>query len=96
MTLGLLRWRQTTQRGFHIRIHGQDVGIRAEVVRLATASAHADGGQLMDWLRASPRPPGRVFVVHGELAAADALRERIAHTLRWPAQVPEHGETLTL
>jgi metallo-beta-lactamase family protein len=79
-----------------IRIFGQEVAIRAEVVQLATASAHADGGQLIDWLRASPRAPGRVCVVHGELAAADALRERIAHTLRWPAQVPEHGDTLTL
>ncbi len=79
-----------------IRIFGQEVAIRAEVVQLATASAHADGGQLIDWLRASPRAPGRVCVVHGELAAADALRERIAHTLRWPAQVPEHGDTLML
>ena len=79
-----------------IRIFGQEVAIRAEVVQLATASAHADGGQLIDWLRASPRAPGRVCVVHGELAAADVLRERIAHTLRWSAQVPEHGDTLTL
>lgn len=90
-------------RGAHIaageksvRIHGQEVAIRAEVAQLATASAHADGGQLIDWLRASPQPPGRVCVVHGEPEAADALRQRIEHGLGWRAEIPEHGDTLTL
>lgn len=79
-----------------IRILGRDVQIRAEVVQLATASAHADGGQLLDWLRAMPAAPRRVYVVHGELPAADMLRQRIEHQLRWSADVPEHGETVTL
>ena len=79
-----------------IRIHGRDVEIRAEVVRLATASAHADGGQLLDWLRALPAAPRRVYVVHGELPAADMLRQRIEHELHWTAEVPEHGDTVAL
>ena len=74
-----------------IRIHGQDVEIRAEVVQLESGSAHADADQLMAWLRRLPHPPGQVYVVHGELAAADRLRERIEHELRWRAMVPEHG-----
>lgn len=76
-----------------IRIHGQDVPVRAEVIRLASASAHADSHQLMAWLRALPRAPDRVFVVHGDMGASDALRERISHELRWNACVPEHGST---
>ena len=79
-----------------IRIHGRDVEIRAEVVRLATASAHADGGQVLDWLRALPAAPRRVYVVHGELPAADMLRQRIEHELLWAAEVPEHGDTVAL
>lgn len=76
-----------------VRIHGQDVAIGAEVAQLRTASAHADAPQLMDWLRKLPQAPDQVYVVHGELGAADALRERIEHELHWRARVPEHGST---
>ncbi len=76
-----------------IRIHGQDLPVRAEVVQLASASAHADASQLMDWLRALPQPPHRVFVTHGDLGASDALRQRIEHELGWRALVPEHQST---
>ena len=77
-----------------IRILGREVQIRAEVVQLATASAHADGNQLLDWLRALPAAPRRIYVVHGELPAADQLRQRVEHELLWPAEVPEHGDTV--
>lgn len=76
-----------------VRIHGQDVAVRAEVVQMRSASAHADASQLMDWLRALPQPPHRVFVTHGEMGASDALRHRIESELRWRAMVPEHGST---
>lgn len=76
-----------------IRIHGQDVAVNAEVVQLASASAHADAGQLMQWLRTMPQKPDQVYVVHGEMQASDALRARIQHELGWRALVPEHGST---
>ncbi len=77
-----------------IRIHGQAVSVRAEVVKLSSASAHADSNQLIAWLRSMGRAPDQVYVVHGEMGAADMLRQRIAHELRWAAAVPEHGSTL--
>ena len=76
-----------------LRIHGQDVPVRAEVVQLQSASAHADAGQLMAWLRAIPQAPHRVFVTHGEMGASDTLRHRIETELQWRALVPEHGST---
>jgi metallo-beta-lactamase family protein len=76
-----------------LRIHGQDVTVRAEVVQLHSASAHADAHQLMTWLRAVPGQPHRAFVVHGDQEAADTLRHRIENELRWHAMVPEHGST---
>jgi metallo-beta-lactamase family protein len=76
-----------------IRIHGQEVEIHAEVVQLQSASAHADGNQLLDWLRQMPQAPDQVYVVRGELPAADTLRQRIEHELQWRAVVPEHGST---
>ena len=79
-----------------IRIHGQDVQMRAEVVQLQSASAHADATQTLAWLRRMEHAPEQVFVVHGELQAADMLRQRIEHELRWNASVPDHGITCTL
>jgi len=76
-----------------LRIHGQDIPVRAEVVQLGSASAHADASQLIDWLRALPTPPRRVFVTHGDPQASDRLRHRIETELRWQALVPEHGST---
>ncbi len=76
-----------------VRIHGKDVSVGAEVVQLQSASAHADAPQLMTWLRTLPAKPDQVYVVHGEISAADALRQRIEHGLGWRALVPEHGAT---
>lgn len=75
-----------------VRIFGQDVAINAEVVQLSAASAHADGAEVIEWLRAAPRAPRRVFVTHGEPDAADALRLRIERELGWSAHVPEYLE----
>ena len=74
-----------------IRIHGQDVAIRAEVAQIESASAHADGNQLLSWLHTMPTAPGQVYVVHGEREASDMLRQRIEHEIKWRAVVPEHG-----
>jgi metallo-beta-lactamase family protein len=76
-----------------VRIHGHDVAVNAEIVQLQSASAHADAGQLLQWLRSMPNRPDQVYVVHGDLHASDALRSRIEHELGWRAMVPEHGAT---
>jgi len=77
-----------------LRIYGRDVPIRAQVHSLDMLSAHADAGQIMEWLHTAPTPPGAVYLTHGEPRAADALRARIRRTLGWEARVPEFGETV--
>ena len=77
------------------RIHGQDVDVRAEVVQLTSASAHADANQTLAWLRSMGHAPDRVYVVHGEWGGASMVLQRIEHDLRWRPAVPEPGSTLT-
>lgn len=79
-----------------VRIYGEDVPIRAEVVQLVTASAHADANELIDWLRSAPKAPRGVFITHGEPDAADALRVRIERELLWPARIPEYLDSVEL
>ncbi len=79
--------------GGTVRIHGQDVAVQAEVVQLQSSSAHADAAQLINWLKHMKHAPNQIYVVHGELEAADAMRQRIERELKWRAVVPEHGST---
>jgi metallo-beta-lactamase family protein len=59
-------------------------------------SAHADRGELIDWLRTCRVAPRNVFVTHGEPAAADGLRRRISEELHWPCRVPTYRDTVEL
>ena len=79
-----------------IRMHGEDVPIRAQVSAMESLSAHADVDEIMHWLRGFKRPPRHTFVVHGEPHAADTLRRRISLELGWSVSVPEHLETVEL
>lgn len=79
-----------------IKIHGEWIPVRAEVVQLRSTSGHADCDQLLAWLKSAPASPERVFVTHGEAAAADALRQHIRREIPIDVTVPEHGETVVL
>ena len=87
---GGTRGAQLAAGATRLRMFGRDVPIRAEVVQLQALSAHADADELLAWMRTAPAPPARVYVTHGEPAAADTLRARIEHELGWHARVPEH------
>ena len=73
-----------------IRMHGKDLPVKAEIVQLTSASAHADANQLLAWLKKMPKPASRVYVVHGENSAADTLRQSIERELNLRVVVPEH------
>ena len=79
-----------------VKIHGEYVPIRAEVVRMDSLSAHADYVEIIGWLAGFSRPPRRVFVTHGEPAAADEMRRRVRDALGWACTVPELGESVVL
>jgi len=79
-----------------IKIHGNFVPVRAEVATIGNLSAHADYAEIIEWLRTFERPPGRVFLTHGEPAAADALRVRIRDALGWDCTVPDFLGSVSL
>lgn len=79
-----------------IKMHGVYVPVRAQVRNLDMLSAHGDTDDILRWLRGFQTPPRMTFIVHGEPAAADALRHRIEEELRWPCLVPDHGQRVKL
>jgi metallo-beta-lactamase family protein len=79
-----------------IKLHGRYVPVRAKVENLQMLSAHADADEIIAWLRQFRAAPKMTFITHGEPAAADALRRRIAEELRWPCSVPDYREETML
>lgn len=79
-----------------VKIHGQQVPIRADVAQLDSLSAHADRDELLAWIGALPSAPQQVFVTHGEPVAADALRQAIEERHHWRCSVPEYRDTVEL
>lgn len=79
-----------------LRIHGEDIPIRASVHNLPMLSAHADADEILRWLGGFRRPPRATFIVHGEPAASSALQQRITTELGWPCHAPQPMERVAL
>jgi metallo-beta-lactamase family protein len=79
-----------------VKIHGGWVDVRAEVARIENLSAHADQEELIAWVATMEHRPRHIFLVHGEPAAADALRVRIVDRLGIPCTVPQQDDRVRL
>lgn len=79
----------------HLRIHGQQVEIKAEIAQIPGLSAHADYAELCEWLR-PVRMPARVFITHGEPSASAGLRDHLKEALGWHAEIPVRGAAVGL
>jgi metallo-beta-lactamase family protein len=78
-----------------VRIHGEDVPVKARIASIAGFSAHADEDELTRWLGSFPAPPRRTFLVHGEPPALAAAKERMDR-LGWACHVPRHHEEIAV
>jgi metallo-beta-lactamase family protein len=79
-----------------IRIFGQDVAARAEVVMLSELSAHAGRSELLRWLGGFAAAPKKTFLVHGEPSGLEALRSAVTTQFHWTAEVPAYKERVEL
>ncbi len=77
-------------------IHKQAVEVRAQVAAFEEFSDHADAEEMVAWLHQMPKPPRRIFLVHGEAAAAEALAQRIKSELGWSAHPAQWLEEVPL
>lgn len=79
-----------------IRIHGETVPVRAHVERIEEFSQHADYAETLEWLSHFRKPPKHTHLVHGEPAAASALKNHIANRYHWQVSVAERGDEVEL
>lgn len=78
-----------------VRISGHDVAVRAAIRRIDCYSAHADQGELLDWIARRRPVAGSLFLVHGEQGATRGLLEKIGEQ-QGPVIIPEIGEAYQL
>jgi metallo-beta-lactamase family protein len=79
-----------------VKIQGEFVPVAARVEKIDSMSAHADAGEIMQWLSGFKRPPSMTYLVHGEPVALNALKAAIESTLGWSAHVAGYLERVTL
>jgi metallo-beta-lactamase family protein len=90
------RGRKLEEGAQYVRIHGQEIPVRARIERLDSMSAHADSDEIMRWLGGFPRPPALTCLVHGEPGPMDTLKARIEKELGWTVRTPEPMETVEI
>jgi metallo-beta-lactamase family protein len=90
------RGRTLAEGGKELKIHGEWIPVKAEVAQLDMLSAHADRSELIRWLSGFREAPRRVFIVHGEPEAAEALRVAIDRRFGWEVVVPRQDQAFTL
>jgi len=79
-----------------VRIHGEEVDVRARIERVNALSAHADQAEMMQWLGYFQSAPKMTFIVHGEPPAQEALQARIEKELGWNTHIAKQGDTANL
>ncbi|MFA5937783.1 MAG: MBL fold metallo-hydrolase [Sinimarinibacterium sp.] len=79
-----------------LRMHGDDIPIRAQVRNVVGLSAHADRNELLRWLRGFSGAPAHTYVVHGEPEASAAFAASVQEELNWNISVAQDGATVEL
>lgn len=80
-----------------VRIFGETVPVRAKICTVGGLSAHADQAALLDWLGGFHRPPGKLFIVHGESTASAAFADAVRARFGWrEVHLPQTRSFVTL
>ncbi len=79
-----------------VRIHGEDVLVRAKIEMISAYSAHADQKQLLNWLKPMRFSLKKLFVVQGDEESSMAFAEKSRNSFGIDAVIPVHGQVIEL
>ena len=82
------RGRKLLEGAKEIKFYGKYYPVNANVLLVEGLSAHGDQKDLINWLSELENKPQKVFLIHGENAAADELRIKINETYGFDCIVP--------
>lgn len=90
------RGRRLVNKEPFIRIFGESVPVHCRVENIASFSGHADGRELLDWMKNFSDKPKMTFVIHGENPGMARYAERIRQELKWNVIEPKYLESVSL
>ena len=90
------RGRSLLEGAKSLKIHGQQVPVRAEFQQIHGLSSHADSDELLAWITSAETLPKTVIVTHGEPEAAAALAARIEKDIGVKTVVPGLGDSFAI
>jgi metallo-beta-lactamase family protein len=79
-----------------VKIHGEEVAVKAEIKNIEAYSAHADRNGILSWLKNFVIPPRAIFLIHGEEQAQISLAELIKSELNLSVYIPDWQEEFEL
>ncbi|HPE31718.1 MAG TPA: MBL fold metallo-hydrolase [Parvularculaceae bacterium] len=81
-----------------VKIHGEDVKVRASIVKFDAYSGHADANGLVEWVLDRRPISGAIFLTHGEPEGRDGLMRRLIAQGIDPSMLvaPQLDEVFTL
>jgi len=72
-----------------VTIFGEKIQVNAEICNLEGFSGHADRDGLLEWLSGFKKPPGKVFLVHGEENSKIGFKNSVKLALGYDCTVVE-------
>jgi metallo-beta-lactamase family protein len=90
------RGRALAEGAKSLRIHGEDVPVKAEIIPMHQFSGHAGRSELLRWMGGLPEAPRQTYLVHGEPVAAEALQAGIRERFKWKVDVAAYQQEVKL
>jgi metallo-beta-lactamase family protein len=84
--------RRIVERQPEVNIFGEPMRLRAEVDSIGELSGHADQQELLTWMEPVVPTLKKVFLVHGEPAAQQALKAEIEQRYKLEVFCPARGD----
>jgi metallo-beta-lactamase family protein len=79
-----------------VKIFGEEIAVKAEIVKLNSFSGHADKNGLLEWINKMVNKPNNIFLVHGEDPAQQSLKNSIIEKFGITnINIPGYGESYT-
>ena len=90
------RGRSLLEGAKEIKLHGKLFPVKATIAQIDGLSAHADQTELIHWLSDLKEAPEHIFIVHGEKAGAEGLKNKIKETFGYSSVIPRAGQAFEI
>ena len=90
------RGRNLLEGAKEVKMHGEMVPVEAQIASIQEFSVHADGNELLQWIGVAKDRIKKIFVIHGEEGAQEAVVKRVEDELHVSAVAPTDAQHFAL